>query len=168
MCPWNHPDRFTFITSTRAIYSEFSANAVLASKGTGCRVEVGLEVPECHRLETLLVKTIVVSSSPADEGKGTNDSSQFVSHWEVSKEESSRASFHHVIILLLGVEVSGTEFTLVIKEQVLGVVDFLKELGRSIVFMSDHFHLAVKAPHDLFTTSEVMNILETFTVLDVC
>ena len=115
MCPWNHPDRFTLSTTIEPIFSEFSANVVLGSEGSCCRVEAGLELPECHRLKSLLVKTKVVCTSPESESRGSNDCSHAVCHGEVGNEESGSASIDHEFVLLLTVEVSGAELTLIVQ-----------------------------------------------------
>ena len=87
----------------------------------------------CGRQKTVFVQSEVVGTGPQDEGRRADSCRQLVGQREVGEEEGPSASMClHMIALLSCVE-SGAQLTLIVQQQVLGIVNLLEELGGGTV-----------------------------------
>ena len=87
----------------------------------------------CGRQKTVFVQPKVVGTGPQDEGRRADSCRQLVGQREVTQEEGCSASMClHMIALFSSVE-RRAQLTLIIQQQVLGIVNLLEELGGGTV-----------------------------------
>ena len=71
------------------------------------------------------------------------------------------------LVISLGSLEGRAQLTLIIEQQVLGVVHFLEQLRARVVASRDLLLLAIESPPDLIAASEVVNLLEALAVVHV-
>ena len=144
------------------------SDVVFGSKRSGRSVEWLLHGPACGRQESLFVQSEVVGTSPEDERGGLHSRRQLVRQREVGEEESASASMSLEVEATLSRGESRAKLTLIVQEQVFGVVDLLEKLRSCIVTCGNLLLLTIESPADFLTTSVVVHFLEALARVNVC